>query len=559
MQISLREVRSSDEPEYEALSYTWATENGDTTLSSTVYCEGAAIQVTKNCEDALRRLRHRDGERILWVDAICINQTDDKERGHQVGQMREIYSKATQVLIWLGSASDDVDEISGLPVSGIFMEHLGPMAAEVRQLKPGLPLGDPRNGPYSSPLYQELLSQAYEGALTGKHKPLYRGFRNIVSRNWWNRIWVIQEAAVAKSAILICSEHTADYSVFYTLYRLLATDLRSQATYAWKAFKESRRHLDCVHRAKLPADVNNRLSIVFRVLDTVRELEASDPRDNIFGILGLSETFRTILPSPDYCKTPTEIFTEVTEALLSSSKFLDVLNTASRGESALELPSWVSDWSRPGISYFPRRLYNAARNSESVYEISSDGKELKVLGKEVDYIEKISLADLGVYKYGSIPLERLQGWQKSCILARSLTKYPTKETLKEALWRTLCWNRTDQYPAPEETGDHFKEWYRILMSHKDIESKATEMSRLENSFTPSKSPICITSNGFLASVPYTTEAGDCIVVFAGGQNPFVIRRTGNYYRLIGPCYVHGIMNGEAFPEERSKLEWFSIR
>ena len=79
MQINLREVRSSDEPEYEALSYTWATENGDTTLSSTVNCEGAAIQVTNNCEDALRRLRNRDGERILWVDAICINQRDDRE------------------------------------------------------------------------------------------------------------------------------------------------------------------------------------------------------------------------------------------------------------------------------------------------------------------------------------------------------------------------------------------------------------------------------------------------------------------------------------------------
>jgi hypothetical protein len=561
IQISLREVRSRDEPEYEALSYTWATEDGDTALSSTVYCEGAPIQVTKNCEDALRRLRNRDGERILWVDAICINQADDKERGHQVSQMRDIYSKATQVLIWLGSASDDIDETSGLPVSGMFMEYIGSMAAEVRRYE--FPIEDSRNDSHSSPLYRELLSQGYEGVLTGRHGPLYRGFQNITSRSWWGRIWVIQEAAVAKSAILICSEHTADYYDFYTLYRLLEVDSNSQANFAWNTFTQPRRHLGCMHLAKLPANLKNRLSIVFEVLSSVRLLEASDPRDIIFGILGVSETFKSTLPSPDYCKTPTEIYTQVTEAFLSGSQSLDILNSASGEDSALELPSWVSDWSRPPIVFVPSMgdefYYNAARSSESTCEISSDGKELNILGKEVDCVEKISLADLGTYAFDCPRWERLQGWETSCILASSLTQYPTKETVKEALWRTLCWNIDIDYgyPAPPP-GAHFEELYRILMSQKDARSKEKEMNRLPI-FIRNNSPLCITSKGFLASVPYTTEVGDCIAVLAGGRVPFVLRRTADYYRLIGPCYVHGIMEGEAFPENISELEWFSIR
>jgi hypothetical protein len=205
-------------------------------------------------------------------------------------------------------------------------------------------------------------------------------------------------------------------------------------------------------------------------------------------------------------------------------------------------------------------FYNAARNSESRYEISRDSKVLRVLGKGVDRIERISLADLEAYRNGSNTLDYLQGWQKSCILAISLTQYPTKETVTEALWRTLCWNiASRRYPAPSETGDDFEKWYRILISHKDLKTKAAEMGRVRNTFLAVYAPLCITSNGVLTAVTYTTEIGDCIAVLAGGRGPFVIRRTGGYYRLISPCYVHGIMNGEAFPEEHSELEWFSIR
>jgi hypothetical protein len=64
--------------------------------------------VTKNCKLALCYLRKEESGRVLWVDAICINQKDDKERGHQVGMMRDVYSKATEVLIWLGEASKDL-------------------------------------------------------------------------------------------------------------------------------------------------------------------------------------------------------------------------------------------------------------------------------------------------------------------------------------------------------------------------------------------------------------------------------------------------------------------
>jgi hypothetical protein len=84
---------------YEALSYTWGSKH----TTDTILLDEKPFLVTSNLNDALRRLRQPDESRILWVDAICINQQDDTERSQQVGLMRRIYNQASKVVIWLGS------------------------------------------------------------------------------------------------------------------------------------------------------------------------------------------------------------------------------------------------------------------------------------------------------------------------------------------------------------------------------------------------------------------------------------------------------------------------
>ena len=96
--------------EYEALSYTWASENGDDRKSGRVHCPDGVIPVTENCEAVLRLLRplHPDHiPRILWVDSICINQSNTVERNHQVGLMDQIYQSATDVVICIQDPSRD--------------------------------------------------------------------------------------------------------------------------------------------------------------------------------------------------------------------------------------------------------------------------------------------------------------------------------------------------------------------------------------------------------------------------------------------------------------------
>lgn len=104
---------------YEALSYVWGSEegkqpiyiqelddHGDNSPAGTPRC----LRLTSNLYAALSHLRDRLSDRVLWIDAICINQKDNKEKGQQVQAMAKIYASATRVIVWLGEAASDSSE-----------------------------------------------------------------------------------------------------------------------------------------------------------------------------------------------------------------------------------------------------------------------------------------------------------------------------------------------------------------------------------------------------------------------------------------------------------------
>lgn len=100
----------SEAPLYHAISYCWGSE----TPTESIYCNDKALLVTKNLLAGLRelsqhRLNPRSAPTWFWIDAICINQVDDVEKATQVQAMGDIFSSASSVLVWLGSASDDSD------------------------------------------------------------------------------------------------------------------------------------------------------------------------------------------------------------------------------------------------------------------------------------------------------------------------------------------------------------------------------------------------------------------------------------------------------------------
>jgi hypothetical protein len=118
---------------YEALSYVWGGENRPESVS----IRNQDLAVTPNLYKALLRLRDPLIPRIIWIDAVCINQADDKEKERQIELMAAIYAKASRVLVWLGEARDGSDqalesiriagETSTKPGNAEWVQHVIPL------------------------------------------------------------------------------------------------------------------------------------------------------------------------------------------------------------------------------------------------------------------------------------------------------------------------------------------------------------------------------------------------------------------------------------------------
>jgi len=102
MNYSLQKLRKGTHL-YEALSYVW----GSPKETLPIFIGKQSLNVTTNLHAALVRLRDHFFERVLWIDSVCINQEDEREKEHQIQSMARIYSQATRVLVWLGEEANN--------------------------------------------------------------------------------------------------------------------------------------------------------------------------------------------------------------------------------------------------------------------------------------------------------------------------------------------------------------------------------------------------------------------------------------------------------------------
>jgi hypothetical protein len=477
--------------------------------------------------------------------------------------MGSIYRHATQAVIWLGDASETVNEEPGQSLSDLFFDYLAPLTKEMKQLKVD------KCEPASSPLYKDLVSQAADHVTHKTITPLVRGFLEVASRPWWVRVWVVQEAALAKSATLVCGGKTADYSELYDLWWTIAIDSTHDSGLTLSLLDGYKHHMMATLAAQRPSTVRQSARSLLSVLDRCRRLKATDKRDHVFAMFGMFEELKVTLPVPDYKKNAPGVFADTTRVLLQQVENLDILRRVTNVENDLTIPSWVVDFSQRPQFHLPvsSHAYQAATNSPVACRISDDGKELQIQGMYFDILSEVPKAPIEGYYNPYDPKKAIFGYQQSIRVGRSITTYPTGEHPEDVLWRTMCWNIDGNFksPAAEETGIPFEHFSRALMSGKDVEVIEKEILLEDscgfNDICVHSMPLCVTGNGYLASVPWTAEKGDRVVMFSGGHVPFVIRNDpiGEHYRFIGACYVHGIMRGEAFPMDAEGLEWFSLR
>ena len=170
----LRHVSLDDDIQYTALSYVW----GDPSVTRPINLDGYSFDVTTNLKSALLHLRHRTQLKNLWIDAICINQSDLTERNKQILLMGNIYQRAQSVEVWLGLGTANSDSAMKL------VEELGSIPASVDEwLRYGL------KNEYTNQFIDVFERQ---GSRT------LESLDNLFCRPWWTRVWVVQEVSVAK-------------------------------------------------------------------------------------------------------------------------------------------------------------------------------------------------------------------------------------------------------------------------------------------------------------------------------------------------------------------------
>ncbi|KAF7550177.1 hypothetical protein G7Z17_g5896 [Cylindrodendrum hubeiense] len=310
------------------------------TFNVTESLYGALKSLRKSASQLRERFPLLDHQ-PLWVDALCINQSDIKERNSQVGIMRSIYSKAMFVFIWMG---EDEDIMRGLnmivgvirilsELYGDAFDILNPDDAQLRTflLNAGYDFGNERLGP--------------DGCL----QVLERFFNN----RYFQRIWVLQEASCnAESTFLHITN--AQVPLSYILVAERCCQLRATMYVAgrqgalpaaWRGLLQQRLlHVREVHKEKkesggMPHDLENcnALGSLYTLFEhTCNEFEATDPRDKLYALLDFAqETQRGMKAreelAPDYNKTVSEVFTKFTVWCIRHSGSLDVLGLLSSG------------------------------------------------------------------------------------------------------------------------------------------------------------------------------------------------------------------------------------
>jgi hypothetical protein len=304
--------RGSDQcPPYTALSYAW----GDVKTTEAITLNGRLSFVTENLREALVYLKRNCPDVLLWVDALSINQENPNERGHQVSQMRAIYTDASNVITWLGPGSTDTARI----FSFIDRHHK---------------------------------SCTNDSDPAGSCNFLFDRGQYLEGRPYWNRIWVIQEIVVATKLEIMCGDQCISWPTFAAFWDLLFND------HFKKVQGMNRRIAPPVYAsAILPVGSWRRtdISLSYAIERTGRS-NATDNRDKIYAILGLVDkgTGRNI--SVDYTISPCRVYFVATEALIEDWKNDDDPDT-SREEKLEDLHARIDSMVTDRKTYGSQPFY----------------------------------------------------------------------------------------------------------------------------------------------------------------------------------------------------------
>ncbi|KAF2169450.1 hypothetical protein M409DRAFT_52689 [Zasmidium cellare ATCC 36951] len=519
---------------YEALSYTWGNPQNPATIYIRDTGKVSTLSVTRNCEEALRYLRYEDTERVVWVDAICINQGDLAERARQVSIMRSIYSKAWQVVVWLGPASAD---------SSLAMKWIDTVSDELAYDKSTQEMR--ALTPDTKRLHTEEVVIASADEL--------EAFAQLIERPYFDRLWVWQEVRMGGEGVKVKCGHEEAFwewlmtAVFYCNRKLINGDIGVLRLTPRTSFI---RYLPLAgHFQSLDA------------LDNMRLCKCSDQRDRIYTTQAFADTYTTLQIAIDYKVDVRDVYLEFALKHLLSTKNLEFLahvgdDLPHPGEQVIDkLPSWVPNWSRRNTAQ--RLTMGFASGFSQASFIPASGMRLGARGLKVGTVAKSHL-----FGHDLLHPINTNVWNKAmhaplqAILPREVqlqTAQSDPNDRKEfrQVVRVMTNDTCAEHYIPASSRPTFAQAERHVIAAlwgigPDI--LPPERAKIVMCFFNCRGrALFITEDGRIGLGPAAMQNGDVLAVLLGCPNIMVLRRLANegHYSVIGTAVCSGLMDGEA--------------
>lgn len=485
------DLNSLPKPGFEAISYVWGDKSEDPPQT---LVDGHKLNVGVNLHTALRHFRSKTKTRTLWVDAICINQNNVKERNQQVEMMRDIYHQCERVLIWLGESKATTPQTSQMgsyewktdfsgssphpTIHDHDRERIRQFVARYKRYYE-LPFAlryhsriDSDMGAYCliSLLAQNMClnKDNFSFLRHEASRNIFLVLADIVSAPWWTRIWVIQELVFAPQAMIYYGRFIAPWDLYVRAARNYNAHRGTccESHYQWlqpydirllEAFMHAVLEIDDlrqVWQALLRGGDrggDNSQIYLRHLLWKFRRRVSSDPRDQIYALLSLVNSWggeRSVFVNYSVNVDMKTLYQITTERIINADKSLLVLaGVTAKKEGRHVLPSWVPDWTTQPSSRFESErlerihLFKASNGAKMELPVKIVGGSLMRLhGKCVDEVTVVS--DLMTYDDQNLErsFDTFASWKNLVTLDMPMTaKYVTgKETRMEAYWRTLC-------------------------------------------------------------------------------------------------------------------------
>ena len=569
---------------YRALSYVWGTDQ----RAQELITPDGVLRIPFSLKKALQGLRRNDKAIMLWVDAICINQKNNKEIAQQVRLLPKIFQTATSMYAFLdgGKESDAAMEmlmqIRAKAICEKEMEfetytadgtdsELGndsesELSSDESTEANGTRPRDERDAEDWPVNLPRVPVSWKERTIPRLDDAIWASVGELFSLSWFRRVWIIQEIVAAPSVKIMCGKWMVDWNALHFAMEIVDRQIQlsdhdfSHLRSSWEPFLSL--------AAQREWEARHRRWCLIMLLENFRYAESTLSRDRFFALLGLASDGNEAEFEPDYDSPLEVVVLRFARVFVRQGRGMQLLHRAGLSHQSHGFPSWIPDWTVEG----PSSLHDSSESGitfaasgpqQAKIECIPDTDELAVEGYAVDVIESISTSS-------NVEPEWQKYFDEIDAMVDSAVLSPVRDSREDLKWKVpiagmLCpkvaytalrnyINGNHKRRAIEANGypvtrNALRTAYAAAIGQMTADSfqdnGASYIAALKDTLHGWR--FVVTKGGYVGVVPNMAQIGDVVAILKGGRVPFILQESvarPGAFRLVGGCYIHCMMNGE---------------